>query len=68
MPSTAPSAAPGGGAENVGRDQRIAEQALECGAGDRERRADQHGGEHARPAHQQHDVLDRGRRRASAGR
>ena len=42
-----------GGAEDVGRDQRIAEQALECGAGDRERRADQHRRDHARPAHLQ---------------
>ena len=54
----------GGSAENVGRDQRIAKQALERGAGDRQRRAHQHRGGHARAAHQQHDVFDRRRRRA----
>jgi hypothetical protein len=45
-------------AASTRRHQRIAEQALERGAGDRERGADQHGGQHARPAHQQDDVLD----------
>ena len=48
-------------AEDIGRHQRIAEQALERGAGDRERRADQHRREHARPAHLQDHVLDRER-------
>ena len=43
---------PGGGAENVGRDQRIAKQALERGAGDRECAAHQHCRDHARAANQ----------------
>ena len=47
-------------AEQIGRHQRIAEQALERGAGDRQRRADHRGRQHARPAHLPDHVLDRG--------
>src|SRR6266446_9802357 len=54
---------PGGGAENVGRDQRIAKEALERRAGDRECRAHQRRRDHARAANQQHDILDRRRDR-----
>ena len=57
-----------GGAQNIRRYQRIAKQALERGAGDRERGPDQDGGEHARPAHQQDHVLDRRPARRTRGR
>ena len=45
-------------AENVGRDQRIAEQALERGAGNRERRAHEKRRDHTRPAHLQDHAFD----------
>jgi hypothetical protein len=44
-----------GNAEDVGRDQRIAKQALVGRARRRERRADRERGDHARTAHLQHD-------------
>ena len=47
-------------AQDVGRDERIAEHALVRGARGGERRADEQRGEHARPAHLQHDGLDVG--------
>src|SRR5215472_1794843 len=57
---------PRGGAENVGRDQRIAKEALERGAGDRECGAHQRRRDDARAANQQHDVFDRQRDRGWA--
>ena len=50
-----------GRAEDIGRYQWVAKQALERRAGDRQRRADQRRREHARPAHQPDDVLNRRR-------
>ena len=50
--------AAGGDAEDVGRDQRILEQALVGGAGGGECRADGERARHARRAHLQHDGLD----------
>jgi hypothetical protein len=53
-----------GSAQDIWRHQRITEQSLKSRARNRKRRAHQHRRDHARSAHQQHDVLDRWRRRA----
>src|SRR5262245_62968591 len=60
MPTTAPSAAPED-APRISGDQRIAEQALKCGAGKRKRGSDQHSRDNARPAYLQDNAFDGGR-------
>ena len=49
-------------AEYIRRNKRIAEQTLECRAGDAQRSSNHHCGEHARPAHLQYDILNCRRR------
>ena len=64
----APSAAPGRRAEHVRVGQRVAEQALERRAGDRQRGPDEHRGQDPRQPQVHDDRLGRRRSRSGPGR